>query len=66
MKIIEWLEIQVGRFTNFLSDAKEDVQKFDDHIQEEIEKYNNKQCGKAAIVGFGIGLLFSILLQEIF
>ena len=66
MKIIEWLEIQVGRFTNFLSDAKEDVQKFDDHVQEEIEKYNNKQCGKAAIVGFGIGLLFSVLLQEIF
>jgi hypothetical protein len=66
MKLIEWLEEQIGRFTNFLSDAKEDVQKFDDHVQEEIEKYNNKQCGKAAIVGFGIGLLFSVLLQKIF
>jgi chloramphenicol O-acetyltransferase len=66
MKLIEWLEEQIGRFTNFLSDAKEDVQKFDDHVQEEIEKYNNKQCGKAAIVGFAIGLLFSLLMHEIF
>lgn len=62
MKFIEWLEIQVGRFTNFLSDAKEDVQNFDDHVQAEIEKYNNKQCGKAAIVGFCIGLLLGLLL----
>ena len=66
MKLITWLEIQVGRFTNFLSDAKEDIQKFDDHVQEEIEKYNNKQCGKAAIVGFALGLLVAGVIDRIF
>lgn len=66
MKLITWLEIQVGRFTNFLSDAKDDIQKFDDHVQDEIEKYNNKQCGKAAIVGFGIGLLVASVIAEFF
>ena len=66
MKLITWLEIQVGRFTNFLGDAKEDIQKFDDHVQDEIEKYNNKQCGKAAIVGFAIGLLVAAVIVEFF
>lgn len=66
MKLIEWIEEQIGRFTNFLGDAKEDIQKFDDHVQGEIEKYNNKQCGKAAIVGFVIGLLVAALIAEIF
>lgn len=62
MKIIEWLELQVGRFANFLGDAKEDIQKFDDHIQEEIEKYSNRQCGRAVIVGFVIGLCLGLLI----
>lgn len=66
MKFIEWLETQVGRFTNFLSDAKEDIQNFDEHIQGEIVKYNNKQCGKAAIVGFCVGVLLFALLDRIF
>lgn len=66
MKLIEWIEEQIGRFTNFLSDAKDDIQKFDDHVQGEIEKYNNKQCGKAAIVGFVIGLLVAALIAEFF
>lgn len=57
MKLIEWIELQVGRFTNFLSDAKEDLVAFDEHVQAEIVKYNNKQCGKAAIVGAVIGAL---------
>lgn len=57
MKFIEWIELQVGRFTNFLSDAKEDIASFDEHVQAEIVKYNNKQCGKAAIVGAVIGAL---------
>lgn len=58
MKFIEWIELQVGRFTNFLSDAKEDIASFDAHVQAEIIKYNNKQCGKAAIVGAVVGALF--------
>ncbi len=66
MKFIEWIEVQVGRFTNFLGDAKEDIQKFDEHIQGEIEKYNNKQCGKAAIVGFVLGLLLAAVVDRIF
>ncbi len=66
MDFIEWLEIQVGRFTNFLSDAKEDIQKFDDHVQTEIEKYRNKQCGKAAIVGFVAGLVLPLVIGKIF
>ena len=57
MKFIEWLELQVGRFANFLSNAKEDLSAFDTHVQEEIIKYNNKQCGKSAIVGAVIGAL---------
>ena len=66
MKLITWLEETIGRFTNFLSDAKEDIQKFDDHVQGEIEKYRNKQCGKAAIVGFTLGLLVAAVVDRIF
>ena len=66
MKFIEWLETQIGRFTNFLGDAKEDIQKFDDHVQEEIEKYRNKQCGKAAIAGFTLGLFVAAVVDRIF
>ena len=65
MKFIIYLEEQVGRFTNFLTDAKEDIQEFDEHVQNEIEKYNNKQCGKAAIVGFAIGLFVAVVIAEI-
>lgn len=57
MKLIEWLEQQVGRFANFLSDAKEDLQAFDEHVQDEIIKYSNKQCTKAFIVGAVIGVV---------
>ena len=66
MKLITWLEETIGRFTNFLSDAKEDIQEFDDHVQGEIEKYRNKQCGKAAIVGFTLGLLVAAVVDRIF
>lgn len=66
MKLIEFFETQVGRFTNFLSDAKEDIQDFDEHVQGEIVKYNNKQCGKAAIVGFTLGLVFAAVVDRIF
>lgn len=57
MELLNWLEVQVGRFTNFLSDAKEDLAAFDEHTREEIEKYRNKQCGKAAIAGLVVGVL---------
>lgn len=66
MKLTTWLEETIGRFTNFLSDAKEDIQEFDDHVQGEIEKYRNKQCGKAAIVGFALGLLVAAVVDRIF
>lgn len=66
MKLIEFLEIQIGRLANFLSDAQEDIKKFDEHAQGEIEKYRNKQCGKAAIVGFATGLLIAAVVDRIF
>lgn len=66
MKLLNWISTQIGRFTNFLSDAQEDIKKFDEHAQGEIEKYRNKQCGKAAIVGFVTGLLIAAVVDRIF
>ena len=66
MKIIEWFEVQVGRFTNFLSDAKEDLVAFDEHVQNEVIKYRNKQCGKAAIVGAILGVVATVVVMSVF
>lgn len=63
--MFEWIEIQIGRFTNFISDAKEDIAEFDEHLQEEIVKYRNKQCGKAAIFGAIVGIAAFWALQGI-
>lgn len=65
MKFIDWLEKQAVRFTNFLNTAREDLIAFDEHQREEIEKYCNKQCEKAALTGIGVGLLFAAILTKI-
>lgn len=65
MKAIEWIEQQIGRFTNFLSDAKEDLQAFDEHVQDEIIKYRNKQCTKAFLVGLAIGVAVYAIVDRI-
>lgn len=61
-----WIEEQIGRFTNFLSDAKEDIAALDEKLQEKVIKYRNKQCGKAAIFGIVIGVAATFALQTIF
>ena len=55
MKIIEWFEVQVGRFTNFLSDAKEDLVAFDEHVQNEIHErmVNHRSIHRLALVTHG-------------
>lgn len=63
--MLNWIETQIGRFMNFLMDAKEDIADFDEHVQEEIAKYNNKQCGKAAIVGTIIGVAGTLAVQAL-
>lgn len=60
-----WIETQIGRFMNFLMDAKEDIADFDEHVQDEIAKYNNKQCGKAAIVGVIIGVAGTLAAESV-
>ena len=64
--MFEWIEKQIGRFTNFLSDAKEDIAAFDEKVQAEIVEYRNKQCGKAAIFGAVVGAAAAFALQAIF
>lgn len=61
-----WIEKQIGRFTNFLSDAKEDIAAFDEKVQAKIVEYRNKQCGKAAIFGAVVGAAAAFALQAIF
>lgn len=65
-KIIEWIEVQVGRFTNFLSTAKEDLKEFDEKTQKKIKEYNNKQCGRAAIFGAVIGAFLGVAVSRLF
>ncbi len=65
-KIIEWIEVQVGHFTNFLNTAKEDLKEFDEKTQAKIKEYNNKQCGRAAIFGAVIGAFFGVIVSGLF
>lgn len=60
------IEEQIGRLTNFLSDAQEDIAALDEKLQEKVIKYRNKQCGKAAIFGIVIGVAATFALQAIF
>lgn len=64
--MIEWTEKQIGRFINFLSDAKEDIADLDEKVQEKIIEYRNKQCGKAVIFGAVVGAVVTFALQAIF
>lgn len=63
--MFNWVNEQVGRLINFFLDAKEDIADFDEHVQAEIAKYNNKQCGKAAIVGIILGIAATLAVQAI-
>lgn len=64
--MFSWIEEQIGRLTNFLSDAQEDIAALDEKLQEKVIKYRNKQCGKAAIFGIVIGVAATFALQAIF
>lgn len=64
--MFSWIEEQIGRLTNFLSDAQEDIAALDEKLQEKVIKYRNKQCGKAAIFGIVIGVAATFALQTIF
>lgn len=61
---MEWLMKQIDRLANFLFDAKEDLQAFDEHVQQEIVKYKNRQCTKAFAVGVAIGVIVYALLDR--
>lgn len=65
-KIIEWLEIQIGRFTNFLNINKVDLKEFDKKVQAKIEEYNNKQCGRAAIFDTVVSAVFGVAVTRLF
>lgn len=43
----------------------EDLKDFDTHMQEEIQRYANKQCKKAFIVGTFIGVVFGFILKAV-
>lgn len=43
----------------------EDLKEFDAHMQEEIQRYANKQCKKAFIVGTSIGVVFGFILKAV-
>lgn len=42
----------------------EDLKGFDAHLQEEMQKYANKQCKKAFLVGTIIGVLLGIAVKS--
>lgn len=53
-KIIDW----------FLK-TTEDLKDFDAHMQEEIQRYANKQCQKAFVVGASIGATLVFILKAV-
>lgn len=63
---MEWLLEQIVRLTNFLSSASEDIEDFTVNVQNRIEKYRNKQCGKACIFGIVVGAVALLVLQAVF
>lgn len=42
----------------------EDLKGFDAHLQEEMQKYANKQCEKAFLVGAIIGVVLGIAVKS--
>ena len=58
---MEWLLEQIGRLTNFLSSASEDIEDFTVNVQNRI-----KQCGKACIFGIVVGAVALLVLQAVF
>jgi uncharacterized membrane protein len=42
----------------------EDLKGFDAHLQEEMQKYANKQCKKALLAGAIIGMIVSIAVKD--
>ena len=58
---MEWLLEQIGRLTNFLSSASEDIEDFTVNVQNRIEKY-----GKACIFGIVVGAVALLVLQAVF
>ena len=53
---MEWLLEQIGRLTNFLSSASEDIEDFTVNVQNRIEKYRNFwnrswSCGASCFAG---------------
>jgi hypothetical protein len=56
----------IDKLISFLVDTKEDLQAFDEHVQEEIMKYRNQQCTKAFLVGCFIGGLISGIANLLF
>ncbi|WP_293719857.1 hypothetical protein [uncultured Phascolarctobacterium sp.] len=75
-KIFAWIEEQLGRIANFCSDAIEDLKAADEKLSEkldelddkaraEIKKYNNRQCGKAAVFGIVVGVLLCLGIKMI-
>ena len=55
----------IDKLINWLTDAKTDLQEFDEHIQNEITKYSNRQVKKAAVVCGMIGLLFGFAVGKV-
>ena len=43
----------------------EDLKEFDAHMQEELQRYANKQCKKAFIVGASIGAILGFILKSV-
>ena len=55
----------IDKLINFLVGAKSDLKEFDEHVQNEITKYSNKQIKKTAIVCGTLGLLLGLLISRL-
>jgi len=59
----ERIVIVMDKIIGFLFRTAEDLQHFDKKRKEEMQKYANKQCKKAFVVGVAAGTLLGFVLK---
>lgn len=58
-------EFKMQKIIDWFVKTTEDLKDFDAHMQEEIQRYANKQCKKAFIVGASIGAILGFILKAV-
>lgn len=55
----------IDKLINWLIGAKADLNEFDEHVQNEIVKYSNKQVKKTAVVCGALGLIIGFAIGKL-